>query len=35
MSPDLIVTAGTVHTLDPTRPAAGAIAVTGGLIKLN
>ena len=32
MSPDLIVTADTVHTLDPARPAATAVAVTGGII---
>lgn len=32
MSPDLIVAADTVHTLDPDRPVATAVAVTGGLI---
>ncbi|HEY5882842.1 MAG TPA: amidohydrolase [Nakamurella sp.] len=32
MSPDLIITADTVHTLDPARPAATAVAVTGGVI---
>ena len=32
MSPDLIVTADTVHTLDPNRPAATAVAVTGGIV---
>jgi predicted amidohydrolase YtcJ len=32
VSPDLIVTADTVHTLDPARPAATAVAVTDGLI---
>lgn len=32
MSPDLIVTADTVHTLDPARPAATAVAVAGGIV---
>lgn len=32
VSPDLIVTADTVHTLDPSRPAATAVAITGGTI---
>ncbi|ACV78022.1 amidohydrolase [Nakamurella multipartita] len=32
MNPDLIVTADTVHTLDPSRPAATAVAITGGTI---
>ena len=33
MSPDLIVTADTVHTLDPGCPAATAVAVTGGIVS--
>ena len=32
MSADLIITAETMHTLDPANPAATAVAVTGGII---